>query len=175
MLSGCQVCDWGIPYHLCSTYRGLWGLVVVRVSWLSGRALPAQAKGVLSSTPGGCRPFSTFLYFCLITSKFINFQHKARCSGNGISNLPDNCFGKHENSCLEMWLGWIQKVYHVNHTRWSYCYPVDRLLCGSRDILQLAFRETTSGFDRVVSAIRRKTTALWNTSRQRLEIKGHSI
>ena len=30
MLSGCQVCDWGIQYHLCSTYRGLWGL------WLSG-------------------------------------------------------------------------------------------------------------------------------------------
>ena len=39
MLSGCQVCDWGIQYHLCSTYRGLWGLVVVCLSWLSGRAL----------------------------------------------------------------------------------------------------------------------------------------
>ena len=39
ILSGCQVCDWGIQYHLCSTYRGLWGLVVVRLSWLSGRAL----------------------------------------------------------------------------------------------------------------------------------------
>ena len=32
ILSGCQVCDWGIQYHLCSTYRGLWGLVVVRLS-----------------------------------------------------------------------------------------------------------------------------------------------
>ena len=31
ILSGCQVYNWGIQYHLCSTYRGLWGLVVVRV------------------------------------------------------------------------------------------------------------------------------------------------
>ena len=30
ILSGCQVCDWGIQYHLCSIYRGLWGW------WLSG-------------------------------------------------------------------------------------------------------------------------------------------
>ena len=44
-------------YHLCSTYRGLWGLVVVWLSWLSGRALAAQARGVLGSTPGDCRPF----------------------------------------------------------------------------------------------------------------------
>ena len=36
---------------------GLWGLVVVRLSWLSGRALAAQARGVLGSTPGDCRPF----------------------------------------------------------------------------------------------------------------------
>ena len=51
-------CDWSIQYHPHSTYRGLWGLVVVRLSWLSGRALAAQARGVLGSTPGGCRPFS---------------------------------------------------------------------------------------------------------------------
>ena len=57
ILSGCQVCDWGIQYHLCSTYRGLWGLVVVRLSWLSGKTLAAQARGVLGSTSGGCRPF----------------------------------------------------------------------------------------------------------------------
>ena len=31
-------------YHLCSTYRGL---VVVRLLWLSGRALAAQARGIL--------------------------------------------------------------------------------------------------------------------------------
>ena len=34
-LSGCQVCDWGIQYHQCSIYRGLWGLVVVWLVWLS--------------------------------------------------------------------------------------------------------------------------------------------
>ena len=44
MLSGCQVCDWGIQYHLCNTYKGLWGLVVVWLSWLSGRALVASAR-----------------------------------------------------------------------------------------------------------------------------------
>ena len=58
-LSGCQVCDWGIQYHLCSIHidRGLWGLVVTRLSWLSGKALAAQARGVLGSTPRGCRLF----------------------------------------------------------------------------------------------------------------------
>ena len=25
ILRGCQVWDWGIQYHLCSAYRGLWG------------------------------------------------------------------------------------------------------------------------------------------------------
>ena len=39
ILCGCQVCDWGLQYHLCSTYRGLWGLVVVWLLWLSGRVL----------------------------------------------------------------------------------------------------------------------------------------
>ena len=42
--------------HLCSIHRGLWGLVVVWLSWLSGRALTAQARGVLSLTPGNCMP-----------------------------------------------------------------------------------------------------------------------
>ena len=46
----------GIQYHLCSTCRGLWGLVVVQLSWLSARALVAQARDVLGSTPGGCWP-----------------------------------------------------------------------------------------------------------------------
>ena len=36
------------------TYRGLRGLVVVRLLWLSGRALVAQAKGVLGLTRGDC-------------------------------------------------------------------------------------------------------------------------
>ena len=33
-----------IQCHLCRTYRGLWGLVVVRLSYFRGRALAAQAK-----------------------------------------------------------------------------------------------------------------------------------
>ena len=49
----------------------LWGLVVVKLLWLSGRALAAQAREVswvrLPATAG----FFTFLYFRLITSKFI--------------------------------------------------------------------------------------------------------
>ena len=42
-------------------YRGLLGLVVLRLLWLSGRALAAQVTGVLGLTPGGCRPFPLFL------------------------------------------------------------------------------------------------------------------
>ena len=57
ILSGCQVCSWAIQYHLCSTYRGLLGIVVVQLSLLSGRTLAAQARGVLGLTPGGCQPF----------------------------------------------------------------------------------------------------------------------
>ena len=32
-------------------------MVVIRLLWLSGRALAAQVRGVLGSTPGGCQPF----------------------------------------------------------------------------------------------------------------------
>ena len=53
------------------TYRELWGLVVIWLSWLSGRALAAQARGLLGSTPGGCWPFSLSSNYGLITSKFI--------------------------------------------------------------------------------------------------------
>ena len=35
MLTGCQVCNWGIQYHLCSTNRGLWGLSAVVAQWQS--------------------------------------------------------------------------------------------------------------------------------------------
>ena len=76
ILSGCQGCDWGIQYQVYSTYRGLWELVVVQLSWLSSRALVAQARDVLGSTAG----LFTFLCFHPITSKFLSFQHKARCS-----------------------------------------------------------------------------------------------
>ena len=69
-MSSCQVCTWGIQYHLCGIYRGLWGLVVV---WLSARALAAQARGALGSTPGDCQLF----HFTLFSPHNINF---ANCS-----------------------------------------------------------------------------------------------
>ena len=37
----------------------------------SGGALAAQARGVQGSTPGDCQLFFTFLYFRLITSRFV--------------------------------------------------------------------------------------------------------
>ena len=33
------------------------GLVIVRLPYFSGRALAAQARGVLGLTPGDCQPF----------------------------------------------------------------------------------------------------------------------
>ena len=45
------------------TYRRWWGLVVVWLSWLSGRALAAQARGVQGSTQSGCWPFSLSSFF----------------------------------------------------------------------------------------------------------------
>ena len=72
MLSGCQVCDWGIQYHLCSTYReGCEGWWVVWLLWLSGRAL-MQVRGFLGLTPG-LLAFFTFLNFHLLTSKIIYY------------------------------------------------------------------------------------------------------
>ena len=47
ILSGCLVCDWCIQYHLCSTYRELWRLVVVQLSWLGGRTLAAAASSAI--------------------------------------------------------------------------------------------------------------------------------
>ena len=67
ILSSCQMCNWCFQYQLCNTYRGLWGLVVVWLLWLSGRALAAQASSVLGLTFRCCWPFhslflSEFLY-----------------------------------------------------------------------------------------------------------------
>ena len=70
--------------------------MVVRLLWLSGRALAAQARDVLGrlpATPG----FFTFLYFCLITSKFIYFQREARCSENPYQILPHSAAIKFHN------------------------------------------------------------------------------
>ena len=60
----------GYNYH-----GGLWGLVVVWLSLLSGWALATQARGVLGLTPGGCQPF----HFPLFSPHNIYFQCEARC------------------------------------------------------------------------------------------------
>ena len=51
---------------------GLWGLVVVWLSWLSGRALVGQARGVLGLTLGGCRPFHFPLFWPHNINSFIS-------------------------------------------------------------------------------------------------------
>ena len=53
----------------------LWGLVVVQLSWFSGRPLSAQARGVLDLTPSNTHAvFSLFSIFAsyLITSNLIS-------------------------------------------------------------------------------------------------------
>ena len=40
----------------------------VQLSWLSGRALVAQARGVLGLTPGDCQPFHSLLFSLYICS-----------------------------------------------------------------------------------------------------------
>ena len=52
----------------------------VKQCGLSGRALAAKARGVLGSTPVTAGLF-TFLYFSLITSKFLYFQCEAWSPG----------------------------------------------------------------------------------------------
>ena len=69
---------------LCSIHRGLWGLVVVRLLWLSGRALVAQAGGVLGLTPGDCRLFRFPLFF---PYNIIYFQREARCFQHSLKGI----------------------------------------------------------------------------------------
>ena len=85
----------GIQYHLCSTYRGLWGLVVVQLSQLSGRALAAHARHVLCSTPG----LFTFLYESFrITLTWSNTPSVSYCetflSGSEVSSTIQDSFTK---------------------------------------------------------------------------------
>ena len=60
--------------------------MVVWLSYLSGRALAAQARGALGSIPGDCRPF-TFLYFCSKTSNPSLFHREARDLSMNVCNL----------------------------------------------------------------------------------------
>ena len=69
ILSGCQVCDWGIQYHLCSIYIErivrVGGCLPVVAQWQSTGCTSQRCPGFDSrQLPAFC----TFLYFCLITS-----------------------------------------------------------------------------------------------------------
>ena len=109
-------------------YRELWGLVVVWLLWLSGRALVVQARGVLGSTPCNCCPFhfplflpdtSKFIYWsCLfvVGNKFVNgYVHKVcvwiSVGYTNVQSFKVTCnreqfMPRHPQSC-----------YHV--TKWS--------------------------------------------------------
>ena len=66
ILSGYQVCDCGIQYHLCSTY-GRSSMRVVGRPAVSGRALTAQAK---------CPGFDSWWLCCVYQkeSTFVNYS-----------------------------------------------------------------------------------------------------
>ena len=54
---------------ICTVHiEDLWELVVVWLSWFSGRALAAQARGVLVSTPSGCQLFIFWVSFIIQSS-----------------------------------------------------------------------------------------------------------
>ena len=97
----------------CNSIKGL----VVRLSWLGGRTLAAQARGVMGLTPGGCRPF----YFHLITSKFIYFQHEARCSEHDYPCITiENVLTMHNITCFQ----YVKHMFHKigTHCFLSWCY-----------------------------------------------------
>ena len=52
-------------YHLCSTYRGLWGLVVVRLLWLMAEYWLHKAGSISSD----CQPFHFLLFYIITWSK----------------------------------------------------------------------------------------------------------
>ena len=64
--------DQATPYHLCSTYTGLWVLVVVQLSWLGGRVLVAQVVWLPASSLSSATH--------LITSIFLSMRHDALSS-----------------------------------------------------------------------------------------------
>ena len=53
------------------------GMVVVRLSWLNGKALAAQAKFKVVWLPAAVTGLFTLLYFGLITSKFLSTPHSS--------------------------------------------------------------------------------------------------
>ena len=76
-MPGYQVCHLGIQYHLCTVQIEDLRVGGCSVQWWSTGQLKPEVSWVrLLATAG----HFTFLYFCLITSKFLHFQHEARFS-----------------------------------------------------------------------------------------------
>ena len=75
--------------------------VVVRLSWLSGRALAAQARGLLGSISRNCQPFhlplltSKILLYCVILSQLLSYHNR------GSYNLQRLNFCNHRARKLE--------------------------------------------------------------------------
>ena len=121
--------------NLYSACRGLWGLVVIRLSWLSGRALAAQARGLWVRLPATAGLF-TFFYFCLITS---NFQHGARCSEHpaiiiilcNVTELFCMCaqLTLYRPICINASFINIQMCVHVWYISHSHRNKIDLYLC----------------------------------------------
>ena len=102
-----------IQYHLWST---LWGLVAVRLSWLSARALVAQARGLLGWTPGDCQPFSLPLFssrnFLILLCKKCKQAYTIwDCTSSGWPSRQN--VGRALYSCSIDWLG-IVKMWGIS-------------------------------------------------------------
>ena len=68
ILSGCQVCNWGIQCHLCTTDCESWWLSCCCGSVAEHRVFKPEVSWVRSLMTA---TLFTFLYFHLITSKFL--------------------------------------------------------------------------------------------------------
>lgn len=102
-----------IQYHLWST---LWGLVAVRLSWLSARALVAQARGLLGWTPGDSQPFSLPLFssrnFLILLCKKCKQAYTIwDCTSSGWPSRQN--VGRALYSCSIDWLG-IVKMWGIS-------------------------------------------------------------
>ena len=75
--------------------------MVVWLSWLSGRALAAQARGILDSTPGDCWPFHS-----IFASKFLIWMIMLMngANDNRSSHFPFSCLLSvcHQNTVVSL-------------------------------------------------------------------------
>ena len=99
--------------------------MVIRLSWLSGRALAAQARGVLGSTPATASLF-TFPYFCPIGSKISLFHYcpPKLCTTVVLLGI---IIASNQYTCLQIlvsyiWKRWVTTYFYfefVKHFQWA--------------------------------------------------------